>query len=133
MTSQPYTRRVLVMDDDTDMRAMMRFVLTRYGYAVDVATNGDNTLEQLRASPDRLVVLLDLVMPGVVDGVQVLEAVTADARLASHHAYVAVSALDRPTPAVAALLSQLQASFLAKPFDLEELLAAVTEAANHLC
>ncbi len=120
------------MDDDTDMRAMMRFVLTRFGYAVDVTANGDITLEQLRASPDRLVVLLDLVMPGVVDGVQVLEAVIADARLASHHAYVAVSALDRPDPTVAALLSQLQAPLLAKPFDLDDLLAVVAEAANHL-
>lgn len=124
-------RRALVVDDDNDIRAMLRFILTRYGYVVDVAADGNAALAKLRASPDRLVVVLDMVMPGPMSGVQVLEAVVADTTLACH-AYIAHSADNLPALAIADLLTQLQAPFLSKPFSLEQMLAALATAEERL-
>jgi CheY-like chemotaxis protein len=124
-------RSALVVDDDKDIRAMLRFILTRYGYTVDAAADGNAALAKLRASSDRLVVVLDMVMPGAMSGVQVLEAVVADATLTCH-AYIAHSADNLPTPAVADLLTRLQAPFLLKPFSLDQMLAALATAEERL-
>jgi signal transduction histidine kinase/CheY-like chemotaxis protein len=57
---------VLVVDDDPEVRAMLRRALEREGWSVDEAENGRVALERLSARPPSLV-LLDLMMP-VMDG-----------------------------------------------------------------
>lgn len=59
-------RRVLVVDDDDDIRAFVSLALEVRGYAVEVAANGLEALDVLaRRSAD--VILLDMMMP-VMDG-----------------------------------------------------------------
>ncbi len=61
-------RRVLVVDDDPDLRETVADVLTRAGYRVATASNGAVALEMLKAGdalPD--LILLDMMMP-VMDG-----------------------------------------------------------------
>ena len=57
---------VLVVDDDTDMRARLRTVLERDGWTVQEAGNGEEALQLIMLATPR-VVLLDLTMP-VMDG-----------------------------------------------------------------
>jgi CheY-like chemotaxis protein len=83
--------RVLVVDDDADIRDMLRLVLTDEGHEVAEAADGEAGLDFLRATPLRWIVLLDYWLPGL-DGRAVLEAVAADESLARQHAYIAVSA-----------------------------------------
>jgi len=60
--------RVLVVDDDTEIRETMIEVLEEAGYKAVGASNGAQALAQLRAPEDGwCVVLLDLMMP-VMDG-----------------------------------------------------------------
>jgi CheY-like chemotaxis protein len=56
-------RRVLIVDDDPDLSEVLRRVLHRCGYAVQVARNGREALEALRQGQGPEVVLLDLMMP----------------------------------------------------------------------
>jgi GAF domain-containing protein/DNA-binding response OmpR family regulator len=63
---------VLVVEDDTDTRDMLRRMLTREGWAVTEATNGRVALEQVAASQPELI-LLDLMMPEM-DGFAFIEA-----------------------------------------------------------
>lgn len=125
-------RGVLVVDDDQEVREIVADVLRDAGYTVYEAPDGQPALERLRAHPGSLVVLLDLMMPGL-DGYAVLEALAADAPRAQRHAYILFSASRTTLPSrVAALLKQLNASSLPKPFDLDELLAVVQTAATRL-
>jgi two-component system cell cycle response regulator DivK len=56
--------RVLIADDDFDNRVIAQEALEASGYEVDLATNGQETLEQVaQRKPD--VLLLDLSMPKV--------------------------------------------------------------------
>ncbi len=57
--------RVLVVDDDADMRHRLRLLLERSGWLVQEAANGADALTRLRPAPD--LILLDLTMP-VMDG-----------------------------------------------------------------
>ncbi|MDQ3897746.1 MAG: response regulator transcription factor [Actinomycetota bacterium] len=63
--------RILVVDDDTSVRTLLRRLLTTEGYAVDEAADGPTALDKVGTfGPDLL--LLDIMMPGQ-DGLDVLE------------------------------------------------------------
>jgi signal transduction histidine kinase/CheY-like chemotaxis protein len=73
---EPYRRgrHVLVVDDDEDVRAVLRRTLRAEGYSVVEAANGREALEAIAdARPDAIV--LDLMMPEV-DGFEVVEALS---------------------------------------------------------
>lgn len=124
--------RVLVVDDDTAIRETIRFALEDAGYSVAEAVDGLAALKQLRAGSDRMVVLLDLMMPGL-DGAGILGAVAGDARLASQYAFVLITASTKTlTLAFANLLQNLSVPILTKPFDIDILLEVVAAAARRL-
>ena len=108
--------RVLVVDDEPQMRRALRTGLEGHGYAVDVAEDGQAALVAIAARvPDAVV--LDLVMP-VLDGFAVLR----DVRAWSAVPVVVLSARGRESDKVEAL--DLGADdYLTKPFGIAELLA----------
>ena len=55
-------KRVLVVDDESDIRAYLRSALEDAGFAVETATDGLEALEMVRRHPPDLI-SLDLVMP----------------------------------------------------------------------
>lgn len=124
--------RVLIVDDDEAIRETIRFALEDAGYSVVEATDGLAALKQLRVGKDRMVVLLDLMMPGL-DGAGLLGVVAADARLARQYAFVLLTANTRTlTLAFANLLQNLAVPVLTKPFDIDVLLDVVATAARRL-
>ncbi|MDB4946889.1 MAG: response regulator [Labilithrix sp.] len=75
-------RRVLVVEDDRDIRETLEEVLVAEGYTVEVASNGQEALERLRAAePLPNLILLDLMMP-VKDGLAFREEQQRDPLLA---------------------------------------------------
>ena len=68
--------KVLVVDDDPDILALLEEALSFHGYEVLAAENGHEALDQVaRYSPD--LILLDLKMPGI-DGYEVIRRLKAD-------------------------------------------------------
>jgi CheY-like chemotaxis protein len=106
--------RILVVEDDPDIREAMSDCLAFDGYEVESAADGALALTALRAHPFDAVVL-DLMMP-VVTGRDVLAAMGADPRLASIPVVVCTARRDADVDA-------LGAAHLHKPFDVSDLLA----------
>jgi CheY-like chemotaxis protein len=69
--ADPAARRVLVVDDDADLRRRLRGLLEKDGWAVDEAADGREALARLAGRPS--LVLLDLLMPEM-DGFEFLAA-----------------------------------------------------------
>lgn len=63
-------KRILVVDDDEDIQETLKSLLTRKGYAVDVARDGATAIKMSESTPYN-VVLLDMVLPDM-EGTQLL-------------------------------------------------------------
>lgn len=124
--------RVLIVDDDAAIRQTLRAALEDEDYTVLEAGNGLAALGILRESVEPLVTLLDLRMP-VMDGMRLLRTIEADEALAPRHRFLVVTAnQDTITAEGHALLDRFAAPVIAKPFELDELLSAVEDAAVRL-
>lgn len=108
--------RVLVVDDEPQIRRALRTALLGHGYEVEIAEDGEAALTRLATRPPDVMVL-DLVMPGV-DGFEVLRQTRAWSQLP----VIVLSAHGQERDKVAAL--DLGADdYLTKPFGMDELLA----------
>lgn len=124
--------RVLIVDDDEEIRFTLRMVLEDEGYAVLEVGDGLAALDLLYRIPDRLVVLLDVMMPRL-DGIGVLRAVRGEPDLAARHAYLLLTASHQARdPDIAPLLNELAIPVIAKPFTLTHIASLVAQAAARL-
>jgi CheY-like chemotaxis protein len=118
---------VLVIDDDTEIRHVIHEVLADEGYQVQEASDGAQGLEILASAHRPLVVLLDLMMPRM-DGFEVCRRLEADPALRDQHAIILMSARKRLEEANSPVVDAM----IAKPFDVNALLATVDHLAEHL-
>ena len=110
-------RSVLVVDDDPDIRKLLRRAFEDVGFSVDTATNGLEALEKVRTvGPDAIV--LDLCMP-VMSGQEFLDAWRKTPQATAP--VLAISAYGLPTTADDLGVQ----AFLAKPFHMTALLDTV--------
>ena len=115
---------ILVVDDQKELRAVVRRVLTEVGYEVAEAEDGDAALAAFRASPPALVIT-DIVMPGKA-GIEVI------ATMKREHPEVKVLAISGGGRAhvmdFLAIARKVGAdAALEKPFRKSDLLARVAE------
>jgi serine phosphatase RsbU (regulator of sigma subunit) len=105
--------RILVVDDNEMNRDMLSRRLEKQGHTVDIAVDGREALEKMRAVAYDLV-LLDIMMPEM-DGYEVLETIKADPAL-QHVPVVMISAVGEIESVVKCL--ELGAEdYLPKPFN----------------
>lgn len=115
------SRTVLVVDDDEDIRTIVAEALEEAGYTVETANGGVQALERVaHGAPDAII--LDIWMPTLdgFDFVRTLRASDATRNLP-------VVAMSAAYPERAALDIGVQ-EFVAKPFEVSALLAAVERA-----
>lgn len=124
--------QVLIVDDDYDTREALRYLLEDAGYRVAEAADGLAGLAAIQASTVPLVVLLDFTMPKL-NGVEVLQAVARDPRLASQHAFILMTARSpRQYQAAEEVSATLSAMIVMKPYQVQTLLDQVASAARRL-
>ena len=63
-------RKVLVLEDEDNIRSFVVINLKRAGYDTIEAASGEEALEKLKRNPDVKVALLDVMLPGI-DGFEV--------------------------------------------------------------
>lgn len=113
-----HSSRILVADDDRNIADLVRMYLTKAGYEVVVARDGDEAQRQLREQTFDLAVL-DIMMPGP-DGLQIIR----NLRKRSELPVIFLSARSSDVDKVAGL--QFGADdYVTKPFNPTELIARV--------
>ena len=111
--------RILVVDDESQIRRVMRATLSSNGYEVSEATNGEEALGLVRSSEYDLV-LLDVNMPGK-SGLETCREIRA---AGSNPAIIMITVRDSATDKVDALDAGAD-GYITKPFGISELLARI--------
>ncbi|MCL4509386.1 MAG: response regulator transcription factor [Chloroflexi bacterium] len=115
MTGQ---ERVLIVDDDHDVREIVRRALELEGYVIYDCADGRQALDAFhRYQPD--LVLLDVLMPGM-DGINICLAIREE----SDVPIIFLSAKEQPSDKAIGLRIGAD-DYIGKPFDLDELAARV--------
>lgn len=110
--------KILLVDDDPNIRQLVRLYLEREGFDVTEADRGDSALKEFKAAPPNLM-LLDVMLPGM-DGWQVCREV----RKVSNIPIIMLTAKDETFDKVLGL--ELGADdYVVKPFDTKELVARI--------
>ena len=113
--------RLLVVDDDPQIRRVMRTTLIAQGYEISDAHSGEEALEKLRGGQYDLV-LLDMNMPGL-SGLEACRAMRAGSDLA----IIMLTVRNTDQDKVAALDAGAD-DYVVKPFSTPELLARIRAA-----
>jgi len=117
-------RRVLVVDDDEQLRYVLRETMSEDGYEVEAASNGREALAIIERWPPDLIVL-DLMMP-VMDG----ESFRQEQRRLGLAEQVPLIVLSASREMRSAAERVGAAASVPKPFDLDDLLETVNRLAS---
>lgn len=113
--------RILVVDDDMQIRRVLLTALSAAGYEVDTAASGEESMEMMKDRQYHLV-LLDLSMPGV-DGLEICRRLRAT--FAAEVIIITVRSVEKD---IVAGLDAGADDYVTKPFRTPELLARVRSA-----
>jgi two-component system phosphate regulon response regulator PhoB len=113
--------RVLVVDDEPDIVALVAYHLAKSGYLVSTATSGPDALALVRREKPSLVVL-DLMLPGL-SGLEVLDQLRTDASTA-HTPVLMLTARREESDRIRGLTLGAD-DYLTKPFSPQELVLRV--------
>jgi len=113
--------KILIVEDDPDIRELLRFNLEKAGYTLFLAEDGEKALTLARKhSPD--IILLDLMLPGV-DGLEVCRTLKKDPEL-QRIPVIMVTAKGEELDRVVGL--ELGADdYVVKPFSLREVVLRI--------
>ena len=114
-------RKVLVMEDEANIRSFVVINLKRAGYETIEAENGEEALEQIRRNPDIKVALLDIMVPGEFDGFEVCR------RIRVNNAQMGIIMLTARTQEMDKVTGLMTGAddYVTKPFSPAELTARV--------
>lgn len=118
MATMPDHRRILVVDDESQITRVLRTALSSQGYDIRTANDGETALEIVKDWPPDLVVT-DLAMPGM-DGLELCRRLRATTQIP----IIVLSVRGEERTKVKALDAGAD-DYVTKPFGMEELLARV--------
>ena len=121
-------RRVLVVDDVAANRRLAEVLLKQAGFVVDLAVDGASALTALEQGPPPDVILMDVYMPGM-DGLTASRRVRAMDGPLSRVPIIALTA-DASPDQIRACHQAGMTSYLAKPFNVQDLLDAIEACAE---
>ena len=115
------TRKVLVLEDEANIRSFVVINLKRAGYDAIEAGTGEEALAQIQRNPDVQVALLDIMLPGEMDGFEVCRRIRAGN---SQMGIIMLTARTQEMDKVSGLMTGAD-DYVTKPFSPAELTARV--------
>ena len=116
--------RLLIVEDDVDISNMLRIFFGAQGYDVETAYRGSEALEKTRQTMPQLIIL-DIMLPDI-DGYEVCRNLRLNART-SHIPVIFLTQKDERSDKLKGLEMGAD-NYITKPFDIEEMLAAIERA-----
>ena len=114
-------KKVLVLEDEANIRSFVVINLKRAGYETIEAGTGEEALAQLRRNPDIKVALLDIMLPDDMDGFEVCRRIRAsDSKIG----IIMLTARTQEMDKVTGLMTGAD-DYVTKPFSPAELTARV--------
>ena len=114
-------RKILVLEDETNIRSFVVINLKRAGYDTIEAGDGEEALAQIQKNPDIKVALLDIMLPGEMDGFEVCRRIRAgNAQIG----IIMLTARTQEMDKVSGLMTGAD-DYVTKPFSPAELTARV--------
>ncbi len=125
-TQDEMKERILIADDEADLRDLLSELLGDEGYHVDTVPNGQEVLRVLQNDTSYSLLLIDLMMPGM-NGIEVLEKLRADG---NDIPVIMMTAHGTSSNAIRAM--QIGAyDYLQKPFEVDEVVIVVKRLFEH--
>ena len=116
-------KRIMVVDDSPTERHVLNDFLTRKGFEVIIAENGEQAIAKAKAEKPDLI-LMDVVMPGI-NGYQATRTITRDDSTRDIPVIMCTSK-DLPTDRIWGM-RQGALDYMVKPVNLEELLGRIAQ------
>jgi DNA-binding response OmpR family regulator len=113
---------ILVIDDELAILEMLARLLTKRGYRVETADSGEEAVERIALGHDYDVILLDIFMPGQEGKTTYEKIVGLRSNLTRRIIFITG---DMTVPDTQAFLERTGASYVAKPFNMDELIATI--------
>ena len=114
-------KKVLIMEDELNIRSFVVINLKRAGYDVIEAGNGQEALDAIAANPDVGVAILDIMVPGDFDGFEVCRRIRATNK---QMGIIMLTARTQEMDKVTGLMTGAD-DYVTKPFSVVELTARV--------
>jgi two-component system alkaline phosphatase synthesis response regulator PhoP len=121
-------KRIIVVEDDRDISSFIAYNLSKEGFAVEQAFDGQSAMQKIKEEVFNIVIL-DIMLPGI-DGFDICKEIKSDPRY-SRSFIVVVSAKGHEQDKLYAHLLGADC-YLTKPFNLASLLGAVKEMSGSL-
>jgi CheY-like chemotaxis protein len=115
-------KKILVVEDEADIRESLQEILECEGYRVEGAANGHEALEKIAKGPLPHVILLDLMMP-IMNGAEFRQSQVRNPLVA--HIPVVVMSADNRTPERTRELGI--SHYVKKPLDIDALIDKIKE------
>lgn len=118
-------RRILAVDDDSDILEVIQYILEDSGYEVETLTDGHQLLDKIKENQPDLI-LLDIML-GTLDGRDLCRSIKANKE--THGIPVILISASHD---VSNSLNQIGApnDYIAKPFDIDVLLGSISRQLN---
>lgn len=119
--------QILIVDDDAGIRQLLLYAFSMEGYSVAALADGREVIARLRATEDRVIVLMDIMMPHM-DGMTVCARLAEEPELLARHVIILMSAaFSQGTPLPVGVRDALPKPFrLERVFDMLQRFAAET-------
>ena len=114
-------RKVLVLEDEDNIRSFVVINLRRAGYDVIEAGDGQEALDAIAANPDAGVAILDIMVPGDMDGFEVCRRIRATNK---QMGIIMLTARTQEMDKVTGLMTGAD-DYVTKPFSPAELTARI--------
>lgn len=112
-------KKILIIEDDANIREVLELALVFEGYDIVCAVNGKDGIDQLANGLTPDLILLDLMMP-IMNGWEFVENLSMDQKNKQIPVVVVSAFVEKKTPIKCS-------AFVAKPVDLTNLLSTLKE------
>jgi DNA-binding response OmpR family regulator len=112
--------KILIAEDDVTSRLILENMLTKWGYDVVSATDGNDAWKKLQEENSPKLVILDWMMPGS-EGIEICRKIRKNSKKEDQYTYVTLLTAKESKENIVTGMDAGADDYITKPFDMHEL------------